>query len=87
VKQKDIATLVAVAGVTALFSFVISILLFSPPKHNAQVPSVLPVASGMPDIKNDPNYNTIFNDNALDPSQPVQIGGNSNSTPFSAAPQ
>lgn len=83
-KQKDIVMLVLVGGITALFSLGVSMLLFSPPKHNAQVPSVTNISNSMPDIKNDPNYNTIFNDNALDPAQPVQIGGNSNSTPFSA---
>ena len=81
-KRKDIATLVVVGIITAIFSAVVSMLLFSPPKHDAKAPSVDVISNSMPDIKNDPDYNTIFNDSALDPTQPVQIGGNQNDTPF-----
>ena len=85
-KSKDIATLVVVGVITALFSAVVSMLLFSPPKHDAKAPEVEVISNKMPDIKNDPDYNVIFNDKALDPTQPVQIGGNQNSAPFKAAP-
>lgn len=85
-KQKDIVTLVLVGAITALFSMVVSILVFSPPKHNAKAPTVAPISNSMPDIKNDPDYNNIFNDKALDPTQPVEIGGNQNSAPFKATP-
>lgn len=85
-KQKDIVTLVLVGAITALFSVVVSMLVFSPPKHDAKAPTVQPISNSMPDIKNDPSYNTIFNDKALDPSQPVEIGGNQNTAPFKVTP-
>ena len=83
-RRKDIVTLVVVAVVTAGISMILSTLLFSPPKHNATIPSVYDISKHMPDIKNDPNYNTIFNDKALDPAQPVKIGGSQNATPFNS---
>lgn len=85
-KQKDIITLAIVGVITAIFSMVVSMLVFSPPKHNAKAPIVESVSNSMPDIKNDPDYNTIFNDKALDPTQPVEIGGNQNTAPFRAGP-
>jgi len=81
-KQKDIITLVLIASITAVFAGVVSTLLFSPPKHDATAPSVPVISNSMPDIANDPDYNTIFNEKALDPSQPIEIGGNQNQTPF-----
>ncbi len=84
-KQKDLLTLIVVGIITAIFSSVLSMLLFSPPKHNAKAPEVNVISNKMPDIKNDPDYNVIFNDKALDPTQPVQIGGNQNETPFKVA--
>ena len=81
-KQKDIITLVLIASITAVFAGVVSMLLFSPPKHDATAPAVPVISNSMPDIANDPDYNTIFNEKALDPSQPIEIGGNQNQTPF-----
>jgi hypothetical protein len=85
-QKKDIVTLAVVGGITAIFSMVVSMLVFSPPKHDAKAPAVQVISNHMPDIKNDPDYNTIFNDKALDPTQPVQIGGNQNASPFKSAP-
>lgn len=84
--RKDVITLGLVAGITALFSIVISMLIFSTPKRDQKAPVITPISNSMPDIKNDPEYNTIFNDNSLDPTQPIEIGGNQNSTPFKATP-
>jgi hypothetical protein len=85
-KQKDILTLVVTGVITAIFSSIVSMVVFSPPKHDAQAPAVEAISNSMPDIKNDPDYNSIFNDKALDPAQPVQIGGNENTTPFKVTP-
>ena len=82
--RKDIIGIVLAAAVTGVISFVVALLLFSPPKHDAQVPVVQPISNSMPDITNDPNYNTIFNAKALDPTQPVKTGGNANNAPFKA---
>lgn len=81
-KRKDFIGIGIAAGITAVISFVAATLLFSPPKHNAQVPLVQPISNSMPDITNDPNYKAIFNNQALDPAQPIKTGGNQNNAPF-----
>lgn len=77
------ATLIVIAIVTAVISLIISSALFnSPAKHTLKAPVVQALPSTFPDIKNDPAYNTFLNDNALDATQPVQVGNSQNNTPF-----
>jgi hypothetical protein len=45
-------------------------------------PVVEKIPSSLPDVKNDSNYNSFINSNALDPTQPVQIGNTQNKNPF-----
>ncbi len=86
-KQKDIALLVVVGFFTAIVAFVFSTLVFKvPPNRSTKVPVAGSVTTTFPDIKHDPNYNTIFNTNALDPAVPLQVGSNNNQ-PFNGAAQ
>jgi hypothetical protein len=86
-KRKEIATVIVVAVVAAVVSLVIAGALFnSPAKHTATAPNVQPISSTFPDVKNDPDYN-FFNNNALDPTQPIQIGNSSNNSPFNGTSQ
>jgi hypothetical protein len=82
-KKNDIALIAGVAVVTAIFSLIITSLLFSSPKHRGDnVPVAQPITTTFPDVKNDPDYSSFLNTNALDPAQPVQVGKSQNSQPF-----
>jgi Na+/serine symporter len=82
-KRKDILTLVVTGIFSATIAFLITSVIFSTPlKRSSKVPAVNPVPTSMPDVKNDSSYNTIFNSNALDIAQPVQVGNSQNNTPF-----
>jgi hypothetical protein len=82
-QRKDQWTLVGVAAVTAIISFIIANALFnSPTKHSLKTSTVEAISGTLPDVKNDSNYNSFINNNDLDPTQPVQIGNSQNSTPF-----
>lgn len=86
-RQKDIILLVVVGFFTAIIAFIFSTLVFKVPAgRSTKVPVAGSISTSFPDIKNDPNYNTIFNNNALDPAVPLQVGS-SNSQPFNGAPQ
>jgi len=84
-KRQDLGILLTVAAVAAIFSFLVASFLFkSPSSRISQVPVAPTIDSNFPDVYNDPAYNTFFNHHALDPSQPVQIGGSRNSNPFNS---
>jgi hypothetical protein len=86
-KQKNVVTLVLVAFITALFTLVLSSLVFKVPlTRNVKVPTAESITTTFPDIHNDPSYNTIFNDQAKDPAQPLQVGQTNNTTPFNGSP-
>jgi len=82
-KQKDIATLLLVGFVAAIISFFVAGSIFSPQKYSTEVPTIQPIDSQFPDVKNDPAYNSFLNPNGLDLTVPVQIGGSQNNAPFS----
>lgn len=85
-KQKDIFYVVGISLFAALFSFVIAGVVFkSPARHGTSVPVVQPIESSLPDIKNDSSYKAIFNPQALDPTQPIQIGNGQNPQPFNGS--
>jgi hypothetical protein len=84
-RSKDKFIFISVALVSGLISLVISNALFgSPSKRDIKVPNVQTISPTFPDIKNDSNYNSFINTNALDPTQPVQIGNSQNSAPFNS---
>jgi hypothetical protein len=43
---------------------------------------VTPISSSFPLPQTDDTYKAFFNQNSLNPTQLIQIGGNSNSVPF-----
>jgi hypothetical protein len=81
-KQKDIATIAVFAIIAAVVSFIVANMVFKPPKGSTQVPAVAAIDSSFPDTHNDSSYSSIFNEKALDPTQPVQIGNQNNDVPF-----
>ncbi len=83
-KQKDIILIVTVAIITGIISMIVSGLFFGPPKKDSKVPVVDELSTSLPDIKNDPNYSSFLNEQALNPAQPVQIGPAGNSVPFNS---
>lgn len=85
-KQKDVALLIGVAFFTAIFAFVVTTMIFKVPSRSTKVPIAGEITNSFPDIKHDPQYNTIFNENALDPAVPLQVGSQ-NDQPFSGSSQ
>lgn len=84
-KQKELALLIGVAFFTAIIAFILSSVIFKVP-HNrtVKVPVAARITTNFPDIKNDSNYNTIFNDNALDPAVPLNATNAPNNQPFNS---
>ena len=77
-KQKDIATLVLIAGISAVISFLISGKIFVTPANRQQQVEVVDVIDGnfqAPSSK-------YFNSDSIDPAQLVKIGSNNNQNPF-----
>lgn len=82
-KQKELMLIGIVAFVAAIFSFLISGMIFgSPQKNPIKVPVVTPISSNFPSPQTDSTYQAFYNQQALNPTQLIQIGGNSNNTPF-----
>jgi len=81
-KSKDIANVIAFGLLAAIASFIVANAVFKPPAGSTLVPQVEPIDPSFPDVNNDSKYNVIFNKNALDPTQPVQIGSQNNTAPF-----
>ena len=82
-KRKDLLILSAVALISAVFSLILSNVIFgSPSKNPIKVPEVQKITSTFPVVSNDDDYKKIFNSQALDPTQLIKIGGSNNTTPF-----
>lgn len=80
--RKDIATLALVAVTAGILSLIIAGKLFSSAQRPVKVPVAQTLNADFPDVRNDPNLRAIFNNNALDPTQLIQIGNSQNSAPF-----
>jgi hypothetical protein len=77
-KQKDILTLVVVAIVAAVLSFVLSSMFFSSPKNRSQkVETIDPISS---DFTNPSKK--YFNANSIDPAKLVEIKPSDIQNPF-----
>ena len=82
-KRRDLFMIGGVAVVAALFSYLIAGSLFGSPKKNPlSVPVVAPISQNLPNINTDPVYQSFFNPQALDPTQLIRVGGQTNSQPF-----
>lgn len=85
-KRQDIIRLSLVGVAAAIISYVISGMVFKVPNNRStSVPTVDVIPTSMPDIKNDPAYNFFLNKNAVDLTQPVQIGNSQNTAPFNGS--
>ena len=79
-KQKDIALIAVVVVASAVVSFVVSRLLFATPHDRQQkVEVVTPITADFP-IPDD----KYFNEKSVDPTKLIQIGVNSNPSPFNS---
>lgn len=77
-KQKDIALILIVAAVGGVISIVLTQQFFVPKKNKElSVQIVEPIKSEFqqPD-------NKVFNNNAINPTQLIEIGNGSNANPF-----
>ncbi len=77
-KQKDYALVAIVVIFSAVFSIIISNILFATPKNRQQTITVVGTVS--PDFSKPDNQ--YFNSSALDPSQLLQVNISSNTAPF-----
>jgi hypothetical protein len=85
-KQKDYLTLGIIVFMAAIFSIILAGKIFggAASKHNLKAPEVQTISSSFPDIKNDSSYNSVFNNNALNPTQLIQIGTSQNTSTFNS---
>lgn len=78
-KQKDIALIIVVAFISVLFAVLLSKAIFNNAndrKLTAEV--VTPITT---EFNSDPDKR-YFNQESIDPTQIIRIGGNSNEQPF-----
>lgn len=77
-KQKDIIVIVAIAIVSAIFSYVMANFIFGGEKaYKLTAPTVDPISAEfkLPDER-------YFNKDSLNPTKDITIGDSSNSAPF-----
>lgn len=77
-KQKDIAVIIAIAGLSIIIAFVMAnYVIAKPDNRKANVQGFDAITSNFtaPDAK-------YFNPASINPTQTVKIGGNSNPQPF-----
>jgi hypothetical protein len=80
-KQKDIALIIVLAVVSAVFSFLISGWLFGKPADRQQKGEQVDIITSdfsLPSSK-------YFNSSSIDPTQLIQIGNANNPNPFNGA--
>ena len=81
-KRSNTMALIIIGLVSAVIAYIVSGVLFKANDRAEKVPTVESINQNFPDIRNDADYKVIFNDKALDATQPVQIQGNNNTNPF-----
>ena len=82
-KQKDIALIAVIVFISVLISFFVSKIIFSSPKNRQQQVEVVdPITADFP--QPDAHY---FNSSAIDPTQPINVGQNTNTNPFNGTGQ
>lgn len=87
-KRKELITIASVAVIAAIFSIILSGILFGSPKKNPiKVPVADKINPSFPAVQTDDAYKPFFNSNALNPTQLIQIGGNNNTNPFQGTGQ
>lgn len=81
-KKSNDANLIAVLAISVILGIILSMIAIHGPTRNVSVPSVTALPTSFPDVQNDPTYNSFMNPSALDPTQAVQVGNSSNTSPF-----
>ncbi|HEU4966211.1 MAG TPA: hypothetical protein VFT53_01890 [Candidatus Saccharimonadales bacterium] len=82
-KQKDIALILLIAGLSGVASYAISHFIFATPANRQQqVAVVSPVNTAF--ASPDPKY---FNNQSIDPSELIVVGGSNNANPFNGTGQ
>lgn len=76
-KQKDIATIVLVSGLAAVFAFVIGNVVLGGTDRRTDVETVQAINSNFP-LPDD----RFFNELSLNPTKTIQIGDTTNPDPF-----
>lgn len=85
-KQKDIVVIAIVIVMSAIFSLVVSNLIFgTPTSRQLQAEDVSPISDVF--LPADSNYTKYINKDALNPTKVITIGNNSNNQPFNGAGQ
>ncbi len=69
IKKTDIYTVILVAGLAAIFSFVIANAVFKPGKNRVKVEDPAVITSEFPTLPN-----TFFNSDSINPTQIITIG-------------
>lgn len=87
-EKKNIFPLIVIAIIAIVISSIVSKAIFNPTKgRNLTAPVVQKIDSNFPAVQNDSQYQAFFNNQALDPTQLIQIGTSQNSTPFTNSSQ
>ncbi|HCM51998.1 TPA: hypothetical protein DIS56_02590 [Candidatus Saccharibacteria bacterium] len=81
-RRREIILISSAAVIAAIIALTVSSMVFNAPSSRSKVPVVEAIKPSFPDVKNDPAYSTFLNRNALDPTQPIQIGNTKNTSPF-----
>jgi len=82
-KQKDLALIIVMVFISATVSLVVSRLLFTSPKNRTQKAEKVDIISAE---FTEPSRK-YFNVDSINPTQQIQIGGNSNPNPFGTKSQ
>jgi hypothetical protein len=77
-KQKDIAQIILISGVSCVISFVVSHLLFSSPQSQQQSVAVVDQITTQFATPN-PQF---FNSQSIDPTQFIEVQNSNNTNPF-----
>jgi len=80
--KKDVPVLALIIGVSAIFSYVIVSQFISTPKNRQQKVETTEAISAQFTV---PTDGKNFNSNAINPTQKIEIGPNSNAQPFSTS--
>jgi hypothetical protein len=80
-RDKDIAIIIGVVFVSIILSFIIASKVITTPANRQQQ---VPMASSIFDQISQPP-STYFNAQSVDPTKLIQIGNNSNPTPFNSS--
>lgn len=87
-KKNDILTLVVAGIIAAVFSTFLSMLVFTGGDNRQQkVDEVEVITASFPLPKDDEVLKGVFNESAIDPTQLIRIGDNTNQNPFAGASQ